>query len=127
MQLITIQYFTTEPAAHIAKTRLDSLGIPAFIFNEHSNLIPGVYTLQGGEVELRVMEKDVEMALQILDSLKTPDTLRCIECNSEKIEEVPKTTWLHYLRLFLAGILFLLPQGNRKFRCGNCGLEFKAP
>lgn len=89
MELITIQYFATEPAAHIAKTRLESLGIPAFVFNEHSNLIPGVYTLQNGEIEIRVMEKDVEMAVKVLESLAGPAEIRCAQCESTESGKFP--------------------------------------
>jgi hypothetical protein len=125
MELIPIKAYETEPAAHIARTRLESLGIPCFIFNEYASLVPGVYRMGNGQIEIRVMEKDVEMASKILQSLEAPSELRCLECGSTELLEIPTSIWWHYLRLLLAGFAFIFPMNTRKFQCSICGLEFK--
>ncbi len=68
-RIVILRSFNNPAEANIVKAKLDSFEIPCFLTDEHfAGLNPGFNPLVGG-VKLRVFEKDVERALNILQAL----------------------------------------------------------
>lgn len=64
--LVTIASYSMPYEAHIAKSRLDSEGIPAFMADEHTINMQWLYSNALGGVKLQVPEPYAEAAIEIL-------------------------------------------------------------
>lgn len=66
-ELVTIASFPDLPEAELAKERLESESIPAFVLHEGSaGVLPGVATVSG--VKVQVSASDAARAREILES-----------------------------------------------------------
>ncbi len=66
VELVTVAKFFSPTEAHINRSRLESEGIPAFVFNENlTTLFPFASSLTGG-AQLKVRAQDLEQAKEIL-------------------------------------------------------------
>lgn len=92
--LVTIARYSLPYEAHIAWSRLDSEGIPAFVADEHTINMQWLLSDALGGVRLQVAEADVEAALAILAEDREQDLLeqegvdatRCPHCGSTDTE-----------------------------------------
>lgn len=64
--LVTIARFSSPIEAHLARTKLESEGIEAFVADEHMISINPVYDLALGGVKLQIKYSDVERAQKSL-------------------------------------------------------------
>jgi hypothetical protein len=64
--LVTIARFSSAIEAHLARTKLESEGIQAFVADEHMIAINPIYDLALGGVKLQIKNSDVERARKSL-------------------------------------------------------------
>lgn len=90
MSLATLKTFDNPIAAHILRTRLESEGIPCYLFDEHSVTINPLYNVTLGGIKLKVNSSDLEEASKILKSIEATaptndegEALKCPKCGSE--------------------------------------------
>ena len=70
-KLVTLAAFNMPYQAHLAKSRLEAAGVPAFIRDEHLISINPLYSPALGGVKVQVPDVHLKEAREILDS--TPD------------------------------------------------------
>lgn len=128
----TIAKFQYSSEAQIIKGRLESEGIDVFL-QDHLTIDtdPLISNAIGG-VKLKVLTKDKEKALNIIDEISRyalddkGDAILCPNCNSNKVALYSTITDFKSLIAFLFGFLFgALPFHTRyKYRCEDCNTEF---
>jgi len=130
-KLVTIATFSTPFDANMAKSVLESAGIPVFVADEFTIGMNWLYSNALGGVKVQVPESVACEARGILalqseqhstDESSAIDT--CPQCGSKNTEDFQYKrgsffTWL------LLGIPLLLP--SEKKRCRNCGHSWKLP
>lgn len=127
--LVTIATFSHAGDAHVLKSRLEAEGIRCFVADEQIINLYWLYCLAVGRVKLQVDEPDAERALDILSRREEVSDFvdveqpRCPRCDSFY------TRYHRYhLRVAFASWLLLgvaLPFPKRKWRCSDCGYEWK--
>ena len=65
--LVTVARFSTAMEAHLARTKLESEGIKAYVADEHIMAINPMYDFALGGVRLKTKSSDVEKAVQCLN------------------------------------------------------------
>ena len=124
--MITIARFSLAIEAHIARAKLESEGIPAFVADEHTITAQWLYSDAMGGVRLQVPNSCAVTAKEILaidfsDSLIAEqgfDEPACPSCGSNSIEPITKG-----LRMAFVVFLFLhfpLWPFKRKIKCLSC-------
>ena len=86
---VTIATFNFAHEAHLARTRLESQGIPAHVADEHIVSLNWLYAPAVGGIKLNVLEPDVQKAKEVFAEgakIDPPKTLQCPKCNSTDIE-----------------------------------------
>lgn len=68
MELVTVATFDNMPAAHIAKGRLETEGIPCWLKDEYLGQTDWLYNIAVGWIKLQVDAAHVERARAILDT-----------------------------------------------------------
>lgn len=67
MNLLTIKTFDNSIDTHILRVKLESEGIPCFIFDENTVSINPLYNLTVGGIKLKVKTEDFERAKLIIE------------------------------------------------------------
>ncbi|WP_193074104.1 DUF2007 domain-containing protein [Pseudomonas sp. FME51] len=126
--LITIARYSLPYEAHIAKSRLDSEGVPAFVADEHTINMQWLLSDALGGVRLQVPEAHVDAALAILAEDREQDlideqgvdTTPCPRCGSEDTEyhQIGRR-WAFLAFLGLDFPLFPVKDGVRCRQCGR--------
>ena len=124
--MITIARYSFPYKAHIAKAKLESEGIVAFIADEHTINAQWIYSDALGGVRLQVPAKDTELALKVLEidcskqlEAEIPiDLRRCPACGSTSLEHFTKGKRMAFL--IFAFLHFPLWPFRRKLKCRNC-------
>lgn len=135
MKLITLRFFDRVIDAHLLKSKLESEGIPSFIFNEHiSTLLPRYE--DSNRVQLKVREEHLKEAQAILleleynsSSHRNSEMIPCPRCHSgnTKTYVVDYYGFIGFLRYLMHMTMALSPTRQlTKRECGNCGNRFKA-
>jgi len=153
--LITIGRFGFPLEAHLARTRLEWAGIPAFVADDRIVTANWLYAHAIGGVRLRVRECDVEAAAQVfaqtpVDAGEDPeggaDDPRCPWCHSPRVYYNKRpayrlvfASWLlfqlffllppilFYVAFFLAPLLQIVPLFLRsRWQCYRCGHTWSA-
>lgn len=140
--LVTVASYTYPLEAHLARTKLESEGIEAFVADEHMVQANWLYSLAIGGVRLQVKESGAELALSILNSNteSTSEELststyavneHCPKCNSTYIQYKTFSQRFVFLFWLLSTLIFgntgglTLPFLKRKWKCHHCGYEWK--
>ena len=128
-KLVTIGIYSTPFEANMAKSKLESAGIYAFVADEYTIGINWLYSNALGGVKVQVPESVVSEAREILASeveSPTADELAavdaCPQCGSKNTEDFLDQrgsffTWA------LLGIPLLLP--SKKKKCCDCGHRWR--
>jgi tetratricopeptide (TPR) repeat protein len=127
--LVTIATFSQPLEAHVMRTKLEAEGIWSFVADEGIVTMNWLYTNVVGGVKLQVRKRDVERARDIL-GLDAEDTefddaeeLRCPNCNASDVRYEKYATRGVFASWLL--LQFPLPFLKRKWKCGECGYEWK--
>jgi hypothetical protein len=129
--LVTVSRYSFPYEAHIAKSRLDTEGIPAFIADEHTINMQWLYSNALGGVRLQVPEPFAEKALQVLNEDREKDLIEAVEvdvqicphCGSDDTEfHQLGRRWAFLMFLGLNFPLFPVRDGGK---CNACGTVWK--
>ena len=133
-RLVTINTYNFPHEAHLARTRLESEGIPAFVHDENMNLVYGGAVA----VRLQVPQEFIEQAQDILwedaedewepdPSAEAPaltvGPVTCPRCQSLGAVEVTTGKLPVLLTVLLLGLPLLFQ--TQRLRCRTCGTLFK--
>ena len=134
MNYYSIQTFDYAHEAHLVKSKLESEGIPCFIFDEQINAIDPMLAFATGGIKLKVAETDLQRANDLIHEIHNTEltnehgeVITCPECNSSKIENGYTSANGLFSTLSTALALFfgLYPiQLNRKYGCKSCDAIF---
>ena len=129
MDLVTIQRFSTPHEAFLAKSRLESEGIPAFVQDANIVQMNWLYSNLVGGVRLQVAFGDATQAIEILGSTTASELGDerlvdiCSECGGSRIE-----VWSPARRAtFLTWLLLGLPLWRSRpgWACQDCGHKWR--
>lgn len=127
---VVVRAFTNVPEAHVARSVLDSTGIPTRIADEHLVSADWLYSNAIGGVKLLVPEDRVAEALAVLDATPTEVELppylagqepaaQCRACGGEAFEFVVQGRRWAALSWLLVGLPFI--PVRKVYLCRNCG------
>ncbi|WP_417611761.1 DUF2007 domain-containing protein [Owenweeksia hongkongensis] len=71
MALETLKTFDNSVEAHILKTKLESEGIPCYLFDEHTVSMNPLYNVTLGGIKLKINSYDAVDALEVLQSIES--------------------------------------------------------
>ncbi|WP_029037360.1 putative signal transducing protein [Salinimicrobium xinjiangense] len=129
----SVAVFQYSAEAQIIKGRLEAEGITVFIADNHTiDTDPLVSNAIGG-VKLKVRKEDEAKAMEVLGSISKYSVdddgvqIRCLECNSEKVELLTNVKGLKSFFFFSLSFLFTaLPiYIKREYYCNVCKNKFK--
>ncbi len=129
-QLVTIATFSQVIEAQLAKTRLEADSIEVFISNE--NIVSMNWLLSGavGGAKLLVRKEDEDRAKEILNenykgelTENEYDIIKCPQCGSENTSFEKFSKRIAFLSWLL--LTFPIPYLKKKWRCRECGFEWK--
>ena len=142
---VSVASYDHPAEAHIARQKMESEGIDAYLDNE--NLVATDFLLSNatGGIKLMVREPDVTAAQAVLRAKGTEELAieagsvgaddagdgdayleedwRCPRCHRTDVELVPLRRRLALLSLLLLGVPLLL--ASRRCRCRSCGHEWR--
>ena len=125
MQTIAIYSYPYE--AHIARAKLESENIPAFVVDEHTINAQWLYSNALGGVKLQVPDSTAATAIEILSEDNTDelvallgeDKLICPDCGSNDLNFFTKGKRMAFF-IFIITDFPLWPY-KRQFKCLTCG------
>lgn len=133
--LVTLRTFEYPIQAHIYKGKLESAGIKAFLFDEHTIGIDPLLSQALGGVKLKVYKSDESQARSLLGEISpyivaddgTPRA--CPNCGAAQLVRQTSVREKRSLLFFLIGLFTSsLPIVTHEvYRCENCAFEYKAP
>ena len=140
--VVFLESYYEPMAANLARTRLESVGIPCFLSNENLVSILPLYSPITGGVRLHVRQGDVAAALEVLNNVAVPlatgpdiasfeadapdaVTPRCPHCGSSNVAYGPATRNTYGLWSGLLSVLLRAPLRGNRYHCFHCGHEFK--
>ncbi|MEH6551679.1 MAG: DUF2007 domain-containing protein [Pseudomonadales bacterium] len=125
--MITIARFSLPIEAQVARAKLDSVGIPAFVADEHMLTANWLYSNAFGGVRLQVPNSCAKKSREILSadyselliSEKGVDLASCSICGSNDLEHTIQGRRVAFIVfIFLS---FPLWPFKRQHKCLNCG------
>jgi hypothetical protein len=132
--MLTLKIFDTSIEAHLLKSRLESEGIPSYIFDENIVTLNPLYNNLVGGVKLKISALDLDRAQKILDEIEAKDvsddegrTVSCPRCGSSKFHAGYKSIKsARGLLAFIVSLLFVVYPLYYKSvkKCKICGFEF---
>lgn len=143
-KLVTVASFNMPHQAHLAKTRLEAAGIPAFIRDEHLVSINPLYSPAVGGVKLQVPDVHLREAREILSSRpdvvvsdeealsaepveepgpEPPELMECPQCGSRGFVEETGSPLERLVNGLLLGLPWLWM--GRPLLCRACQHEFR--
>ena len=123
----TVASFSFVHEAHIARARLESDGVPAFVADEHTIAMQWLYSNALGGVKVQVPDSYVNKAREILSHDYSEALIKeqgysaftCPTCGSENTEFEVKGKRMAFI-VFLA-VHFPLWPFKRIIKCRECG------
>lgn len=135
MELITLKTFDNSVEAHILRSRLESEGIPCFLFDENMISLNPLYNVTLGGIKLKIHNNDLERANKIIAEIEnTPFTaenneiLKCPNCGKTDLYGGFKSMkGMSGVFSFIFSVLFMVFPLHYKtsYRCKSCGFEFR--
>jgi hypothetical protein len=125
--LVTISRYSMPYEAHIARARLDSEGIPAFVADEHTINMQWMYSNALGGVRLQVPESYAEAAIEVLAEDREQDLIDQEGCETEVCQSCGSTATEFYqigrrwAFLVFLGFNFPLFPVKNGIKCKQCG------
>lgn len=136
-KLITIATFSYPEEAYLNRAKLESNGIWSFVADDHMVTANWLYSTAVNGVKFQVRESDAHEALTILKGSEEKfsesiglESETCPKCHSKNIHFEKFRTrpvfivWLFTLLINPEGG-FTLPILKNKWKCKNCGYEWK--
>jgi len=134
-KLITIATFSQPIEAHVLKTKLESEEIECFIADENTVTMNWLYSNAIGGVKLQVKKSDFKRAIAIIQKKndgkltetkldKNNNDPHCPKCNSTNVYYEKFSRRFAFISWILLGVA--LPFIKRKWKCNECGHEWKA-
>ncbi len=135
MPLITLIVFDNIIEAHLVKSKLESEGITAYLFDENINTMYPLYNIATGGIKLKTDEADVEKAQKILTEINNnqySDTnnqiLSCPECGSKDLYNNFKS--MKGIKGIFSAVFSFLSMTfpiyyKVVYKCKSCGHEFR--
>lgn len=127
-----IKTFQYSAEAYICKGRLEAEGIRVYLRDHNIVDSQPLYSQAVGGVKLYVGSLDAKKANQVLASISEFSVddygkpLKCPNCGAEKIEMATSVKNEKSILRFLPALLFgVFPFVKYRFRCRECGFEFK--
>ena len=133
--------FDSSTDAHLARSKLESEEILAFLKDEHVNQVFSSYPVTYGGIKLYVRDDDVERAAEIMVEggfvrlpikREKPKIVRysnpaerniCPYCQSDHIGKGHQTSLWTALVTFTIGVIFPIP--NTVYKCYECDKEWR--
>lgn len=134
VSLVTLRTFDTAMDANLLKSRLESEGIMCFLFDENTLTMQPLLGMAMGGIKLKVAKSELERALHIVEQLdsepwrKEDNTiLTCPRCDSADLYSGFRTFEgiTGAMNFLLAILFFVWPFHSTRYRCKQCGKEFK--
>ena len=131
MAFVTLRSYRDLIDAELAKSQLESAGIPALILDQHLASIQWLYSNAIGGVKLKVDESDLDAALDVLQDERTADLAEIPESQSPPIDgdfcPVCGSPEVRASRVRRTAAALSLATGlplvawRRRWICGSCG------
>ena len=132
-RLVNIASFRDLPIAEIAKSKIESEGIPCFLINKYHIALNWTLSQALGGVKVQVAERDVERALEILndtlddgtpiefEDIEPDESELCDKCGSSDIAQIQRPRRL--LTIVLSLVLGLpCVRFKTTYQCRACGM-----
>jgi len=124
----TIATFSLPEEAHLLRTRLESVGIPAFVQDEHFVQLDWLYSNAIGGVRVQVADEDLEATREFLAAdapqpCPEAEEVDCTWCGSSDVELDPWPRLISYLAVLICRFPFLYTR--RRWRCLRCHQYFR--
>jgi hypothetical protein len=136
-RLVTVSDYYFSTLAHLSKAKLESEGIQSFIFDEYIVNANWLYLIAIGGVKLKVREADAATAYRILEEVRGT-SLGLAElpkegypkCSSLSIHYETFHLRRSYIIMAISALLgpdfaLFFPFNKKKWKCNNCGYEWK--
>jgi hypothetical protein len=131
---VTVATFDLAVEAHVAKSRLESEGLEAFIADENIVNLNVFYSHAVGGVKLQVREEDFERARAALEISPAAFLVKelepvpkegnwCPRCHSSEFYDEKRPHWVTIAFFFLFSLP--LPFFRKRLRCHRCGHRWK--
>lgn len=128
--MTTIAAFSKPEEAHLLRTRLEAVGIPAFVQDENIVQLNWLYSNAIGGVRVQVPDGEVDAAREFLDAdapRPAPDAVSvvCPACGSHDTAPDERARRLAFLSILLLHFPAVFPR--RRWRCASCRHSFVPP
>lgn len=115
-ELVTLRAFDNAFEAHLLQAKLDSMGIPSYIFDENTVTINPLFNFLVGGIKVKVAEEHRERAEEVASgteampySTEDDKVILCPHCGSDQVYGNIRTLLLRH-----------------EHQCKNCGRSFSA-
>ena len=135
MSLKVVATFREAHTAHLAKAKLESEGIPAWVADEHLIRMQWLYSQALGGVKVRVPEEFAGRARQILETDHASDLSRIDEarlpptqeelCPACGAETVAASRLARITKTLSLGIGIPFVARSSRLRCSTCGHRWR--
>lgn len=125
--MVTVASFSFPYEAQLARAKLESEGIPAFVVDEHTINMQWLYSNAMGGVRVQVPDSCLQTALEILSQDYSEALVQeqgidlpiCLECGSKNVEPQIRGKKMAFV-VFLFFNFPLWPF-KRRVKCLQCG------
>jgi DNA-directed RNA polymerase subunit RPC12/RpoP len=135
MELLTIKIFDNAPEAHVLKTKLESLGIKAYLFDENMLSLDPLISIALGGIKLKINKRDFQKAKGIITVIeKKPLTndqneiITCPKCTSTQLYSGFKSvkSMGGIIAMIFSFLFIVYPMYHKNvYKCKQCGKEFE--
>ena len=134
MKWIAVASFSQPVEAHLARTKLESEGIPCVVGDENLVRVDWLLSNAVGGVKLMVPVGELERAraalrprprLVVVSNNVPEGEMICPRCHSDDVYYSRFNRRIAGFFILLVG--FLIPWRDRRWACTQCGYEWKEP
>lgn len=134
MKWIAVASFSQPVEAHLARTKLESEGIPCVVGDENLVRVDWLLSNAVGGVKLMVPVGELERAraalrprprLVVVSNDVPEGEMICPRCHSDDVYYSRFNRRIAGFFILLVG--FLIPWRDRRWACTQCGYEWKEP